>query len=304
MVWLKNRISVEAFIKNKFEIINLTKIKRYEVSNCCMAKIGVQQNVVGKLIAFVGDSPIPALSIISTEIADNYDFIFSKEHSSNAKSFKKYVSQRYPNIELTVHIGPSITEPSESVNYAREFLLGLNEKQRESLAIFTTAGAKQTILPFLIHLPKSMIVSLTHSPPTLTIYENNQQLTTVGVELTLGDILASRGWRFTNCLESDNARIEGIIPSYDMVSGWLSFTGFSYLKREGRENEIHKLSKHEKNNIKEIDQITIGGLLQLAEEFGRNGAKYTISGVLRSPNKSVLPNYIKYNYDMISEEEE
>ncbi len=239
-----------------------------------MVKIEVQQNVVGNLISFVGDSPIPAIALLSAEIADNYDFIFSKEHSSNAESFKNYVSERYPNLELTVHIGPSITEPSESVNFAREFLLGLNEKQRESLAIFTTAGAKQTILPFLIHLPKSMIVSLTHSPPTLTIYDNDQQLTTVGVELTLDEILASRGWRFTDCLENDNKRIENITPFYNIVTGRLSFTGLSYLKRKGRENEIHDLSKNEKKKIKEIDQITIGGLLQLAEEFGRNGAKY------------------------------
>ena len=269
-----------------------------------MSKSESGDNFVGNLIAFVGESPIPAISLLSTEIADNYDFIFSKEHSTNATSFKKYVSERYPNIDLTVHIGPSITEPSECVNFAREFLLGLNEKQRESLAIFTTAGAKQTILPFLIHLPNSMIVSLSHSPPTLTIHENNQQLTTVGVELTLDDILASRGWRFTDCLENDNKRIENITPFYNIVTGRLSFTGLSYLKREGREHEIHDLSWPQKNKIKEFDQITIGGLLQLAEEFGRNGAEYSINGALRSPNKSVLPNYINYSYDVISEEEE
>lgn len=269
-----------------------------------MSKSESGDNFVGNLIAFVGESPIPAISLLSTEIADNYDFIFSKEHSTNATSFKKYVSERYPNIDLTVHIGPSITEPSESVNFAREFLLGLNEKQRESLAIFTTAGAKQTILPFLIHLPNSMIVSLSHSPPTLTIYENNQQLTTVGVELTLDDILASRGWRFTDCLENDNKRIENITPFYNIVTGRLSFTGLSYLKREGREHEIHDLSPPQKNKIKQFDQITIGGLLQLAEEFGRNGAKYEIYGALRTPNKSVLPNFINHSYDVISEEEE
>ena len=261
-------------------------------------------NVVGNLIAFVGDSPIPAISLLSTGIAGYYDFIFSKEHSTNATTFKKFASERYPNVELTVHIGPSITEPSESVNFAGEFLLRFNKKQRESLAIFTTAGAKQTILPFLIHLPKSMIVSLTHSPPTLTIYENNQQLTTVGVELTLDDILASRGWRFTDCLENDNIRIENITPEYDTVTGKLSFTGLSHLKKVGRERKIHDLSKPEKEEIKEIDQITIGGLLQLAEEFGRNGAKYVINGALRTPNRSVLPNYINHSYDVISEEEE
>jgi hypothetical protein len=269
-----------------------------------MGKSESEDNVVGNLIAFVGDSPIPAVALLSTEIADNYDFIFSKEHSSNAESFKKYVTERYPNIELTVHIGPSISEPSESVNFAREFLLGRNEKQLESLAIFTTAGAKQTILSFLINLPNSMIVSLTHSPPTLTIYENNQQLTTVGVELTLDEILASRGWRFTDCLENDNIRIENITPEYDTLTGKLSFTGLSYLKREGREHEIHNLSQQQKEKIKEFDQRTIGGLLQLTEEFGRNGAEYSINGALRSPNKSVLPNYINYSYDVISEEEE
>lgn len=303
MVWLKNRICVEAFIKNKFKIINLTKIKTHELSSSCMATIKVRQNAVGNLIAFVGDSPIPAIALLSAEIADNYNFIFSKEHSSNAESFKKFASERYPNIELTVHIGPSITEPSESVNFAREFLLGLNEKQRESLAIFTTAGAKQTILPFLIHLPNSMIVSLTHSPPTLTINENNQQLTTVGVELILDDILASRGWRFTDCLENDNIRIENITPEYDTLTGKLSFTGLSHLKKEGREHKIHDLSRPEKKEIKEFDQITIGGLLQLAEEFGRNGAEYSINGALRTPNRSVLPNYINHSYDVISEEE-
>ena len=269
-----------------------------------MVRAEVQQNVVGNLIAFVGDSPIPAIALLSTEIANNYDFIFSKEHSTNAESFKKYVSERFPNIELTIHIGPSIAEPSESVNYASEFLLAFNEEQRESLAIFTTAGAKQAILPFLIHSPNSKIVSLTHSPPTLTIYENNLQLTTFDVELTLDDILASRGWRFTDCLENDNMRVEDIMPDYDTVTGRLSFTGQSYLRKEKRENEIHDLTKHQKKKVKEIDQATIGGLLQLAEEFGRNGAEYSINGALRSPNKSVLPNYINHSYELISWEEE
>lgn len=269
-----------------------------------MPETVMSQKLLGKLIAFVGDSPIPALAIISSDIADNYDFIFSYEHSNNAKAFKDFVNSRYPEISMTIHTGPSITEPSEGVNFAREFLSSLSEEQHKKLGIFTTAGAKQTILPFLIHSPKSIVVSLTHTPPTLAIYENNQQLTTVGVELTLDDILASRGWRFADCLKNDNKRIENITPEYDTVTGKLSFTGLSYLKRKGRENEIHKLSKPEKDKIKEIDQITIGGLLQLAEEFGRNGAEYSIKGALRSPNKSVLPNYIKYNYDIISEEEE
>ena len=263
----------------------------------------MSQKLVGKLVAFVGDSPIPALAIISSDIADNYDFIFSYEHSNNAKKFKDFVNSRYPKISVTIHTGPSITEPSSGVKFAREFLSSLSEEQHETLGIFTTAGAKQTILPFLIHSPNSIVVSITHSPPTLAIYENNQQLTSVGVELTLDDILASRGWRFTGCLESENMRIEDIIPDYDSVTGRLSFTGQSYLKIEGRENEIHKLFDKEKQRIKEIDQITIGGLLQLAEEFGRNGAKYAIYGALRSPNKSVLPNYINHSYDVISEEE-
>jgi hypothetical protein len=98
--------------------------------------------------------------------------------------------------------------------------------------------------------------------------------------------------------------IENITPEYDTLTGKLSFTGLSYLKREGREHEIHNLSQQQKEKIKEFDQRTIGGLLQLTEEFGRNGAEYSINGALRSPNKSVLPNYINYSYDVISEEEE
>ena len=94
------------------------------------------------------------------------------------------------------------------------------------------------------------------------------------------------------------------MPDYDTVTGRLSFTGQSYLRKEKRENEIHDLTKHQKKKVKEIDQATIGVLLQLAEEFGRNGAEYSINGALRSPNKSVLPNYINHSYELISEEEE
>ena len=64
------------------------------------------------------------------------------------------------------------------------------------------------------------------------------------------------------------------------------------------------MQKEAANKIKEQDQQTIGKLLQLSDYFGRNGAVYTIQGELRSPNKSVLPYFIRYEPSLVEDEEE
>ena len=175
-------------------------------------------------------------------------------------------------------------------------------EHENDFSIFVTAGAKQTILPFVAQAPEATLVSLLHSPLRLIIQENNleKEYPLVGIELN--QILAARGWNIKDTLEKGNQQFANVQPRFDAHTGRLSFTGTSCLRRENREDEIHSLSKKQKKKVQNQDQTLTGELLQLAEDFGKNGANYSIKGALRSPNRAVLPPFIRHEIPLDEEE--
>jgi|TARA_B110000914_G_scaffold74467_1_gene65461 hypothetical protein len=245
------------------------------------------------VISTMGDSVSPSLSLLVSNVSTSITFFYTSENIKNAESLQYFCQQRFP--ETLVHFLelPSIAMPGEIVKYAKEFMSGKNEK----VGIFLTSGAKQTIFPFLINSTTSTTVSLVHSPLRIVVDEFPLPSKTVYVELSLQDLLASRGWEISEedgkTLRRGDLVISGVSALFDKERGLLIFMGQSYLLKTGKEDEIHSLSRSMKNQVKEKDQITISNLTLLSEFFGRNGANYVISGALRSPNRSVLPHFIE-----------
>jgi hypothetical protein len=252
------------------------------------------------VVAILGDSTIPALSLVNSEISDEFFFFYTEENKVNAGIFSDYCKATHTSKAIHFHLLPSIVKAGDIIGVVKEFVSAIND----NMIIFVTAGAKQTILPFLIHSPQSTVASLLHSPPRIVIHDIGEESVTVEVNLTLATILQSRGWSYNQILRKGTIEIDTIIPSYNTNTGKLTFCGESYLKRNGTEHLIHKLNRSQKNDAKEADQTTIGALLQIAEDFGRNGAEYVIDGALRSPNKAVLPYYVRHRYQRNHQEEE
>lgn len=252
------------------------------------------------VVAILGDSTIPALSLVNSDISDEFFFFHTEENKVNAGIFSDYCEATHASKAIHFNLLPSIAKAGEIIGIVKEFVSVHND----NMIIFVTAGAKQTILPFLIHSPQSTTASLLHSPPRIVIQNTGEESVTIKVNLTLAIILESRGWSYNQILRKGTTKIDTIVPSYNTNTGKITFCGESYLKRNRTEHLIHKLNPKQKKNVKEADQITIGALLQIAEDFGRNGAEYVIDGALRSPNKAVLPYYVRHRYQKNNHEEE
>ena len=252
------------------------------------------------VVAILGDSIIPALSLVNSKISNEFFFFYTEENKVNAGIFSDYCKAANASKAIHFNLLPSIAKAGEIIGVVKEFV----SAQKDDMIIFVTAGAKQTILPFLIRSPQSTIASLLHSPPRILIQDSGEESVTVEVNLTLATILQSRGWSYNQILRKGTIEIDTIIPSYNTNTGKLTFCGESYLKRNRTEHLIHKLNRSQKNDAKEADQTTIGALLQIAEDFGRNGAEYVIDGALRSANKAVLPYYVRHRYQRNHQEEE
>ena len=257
------------------------------------------------VIAVIGDSSIPPISLIHSRVSEKYTFLFTEEQGANADLLQEYCKNDFPDIGVEMKPMPSISDSSGVILFARELMSHIEGK----VGIFLTSGAKQTILPFLVHKPSSPTITLLHSPLRLVIHREGEPLDPIPVMPSLEGILASRGFDLKTGKEGvirreDGLSFERISARFDPEEGRLSFTGISNLRRTGREHEIHDLSRGSKKTVSNDDQITIGELLQLSNYFGRNGAVYTIQGELRSPNKSVLPYFIKYEPTLDRSEEE
>ena len=257
------------------------------------------------VIAVIGDSAIPPISLIHSRVSEKYTFLFTEEQEANADLLQEYCKSDFPDIEIEIKPMPSISDASGVVLFAREHMTDIEG----TVGVFLTSSSKQTILPFLVHNPSSPTITLLHSPLRLVIHREGEPLDPIPVMPSLEGILASRGFDLKTGKEGvirreDGLSFERISARFDPEEGRLSFTGISNLRRTGREHEIHDLSKETKKDVSNDDQITIGELLQLSNYFGRNGAVYTIQGELRSPNKSVLPYFIKYEPKSNRSEEE
>jgi len=247
------------------------------------------------VLAIIGDSVIPSLSLLFSRISDKFVFFYTSENKRKAEFLQSFCENNYSGTTVAFLELPSIAMPEEIVKYAKEFMSGKNEK----VGIFLTSGAKQTILPFLINSVSLITITLQHSPLTIIVEENRQLTKSVLIELSIDDILASRGWEAEadengQTLKRDDVVISNVQPLFNEKDGLLSFTCESYLLKNKREDEIHSLEGAMKQEIKEADQIVISNLILLSEFFGRNGAKYIIRGALRSPNRSVLPSFIQH----------
>jgi hypothetical protein len=261
--------------------------------------------MLDSVITTMGDSAVPSLSLLASKISTNFTFFYTIENQKNAESFKTFCEIHSPETNVEFLELPSISMPGEIVKYAKEYMGGKDER----VGVFLTSGAKQTIFPFLINSQTSTTVSLVHSPLRILVEKSPNPTESVPIVLSLEELLSSRGWVITGengtTLKNGDLVISDVAASFDAIKGLLSFTSESHLLKTGKENEIHSLPKKEKVLTKEIDQATISNLVLLSEYFGRNGASYVINGVLRSPNRSVLPTFIKNgSVKMASQEEE
>ena len=250
------------------------------------------------VLAVLGDSAVPSLALLHSGQYDNLVFFYTKENEGKASMFSQFSKLVFPDINVEINEIPSINDPASIVEYAKKFC----SEHKNDFSIFVTAGAKQTILPFVAQAPEATLVSLLHSPLRLIIQENNleKEYPLNGIELN--QILATRGWNIKDTLEKGNQQFANVQPRFDAHTGRLSFTGTSWLRRANREDEIHSLSRKKKKEVQNQDQILTGELLQLAEDFGKNGANYSIKGALRSPNRAVLPSFIRHEIPLDEEE--
>ena len=258
--------------------------------------------MLNTVLAVVGDSATPSLALLHSEISSRYIFFFTKEHASNSSLMKTYCDNNFPNVEVQIHEMPSISEPTENVKFAMEFMSAMNEEVKCNAGIFLTGGAKQTILPLLVHSKSSSLISLQKNPLRI-IHKRGAEIDGIKVKVSLDNILEVRGWRYqsSKLIQGENTPISEVDVSFDDGRGELSFVCQSFLKQQGREGEIHQLGKKEKKNVDGVDSNIAGKLIQLSESFGRNGARYIIEGKLRNPTRSVLPSFVRH--DGIAEEE-
>ena len=247
------------------------------------------------VLAILGDSAVPSWPSFTQDKYQNLVFFTQKKTKAKQLCFLGSVNTRFRN-QREINKIPSINDPASIVEYAKKFC----SEHKNDFSIFVTAGAKQTILPFVAQAPEATLVSLLHSPPThYTGKQSEKEYPLVGIELN--QILATRGWNIKDTLVR-NQQFANVQPRFDAHTGRLSFTGTSCLRRENREDEIHSLSRRQKKSVQNKDQILTGELLQLAEDFGKNGANYSIKGALRSPNRAVLPPFIRHEIPLDEEE--
>ena len=270
------------------------------------------------VVAIIGSSCVPSTALILSGVSKRYIFLYNKEMEDYANSLRNFCdivsNHSLPGSTFEFELMPSISEPDEMVRFSKQIIsdfdggrflerlpiLGKRLKARRVAAkvgIFMTSGAKQTILPLLINSPLSATLTLLHTPLRIIINQYDELPSQVPVTLSLGEVLASRDWTLDldseGALRKDGLEITGVDTRFDQDAGILSFSCYSYLRKEGREEKIHTLSKKEKIQTEREDQASISKLLKLSEHFGRYGANYYIEGSLRSPNKSVLPSFIR-----------
>lgn len=250
------------------------------------------------IIGILGDSVIPSLALLCSGLYDNLTFFYTKENHGKAAMFSNFCQFAFPKLTVNVREIPSMKEPAGVVKFATTFM----ESHNHDLSIFVTAGAKQTILPFVVRAPTATMVSLLHSPLRLIERRNNVHHEHVLEGIELNHILATRGWVYNDVMNKANQQLVNIVPEFDTATGKLSFTGTSWLKLKEMEHQIHSLSGKQKEDAQTFDQTTTGELLLLAEEFGKNGASYILKGALRNPNKSVLPSFIHHQMEILEEE--
>jgi len=265
------------------------------------------------VVAIIGSSSVPSTALILSGVSKRYIFLYNKEMEDYADSLRNFCdvvsNHSLPGSTFEFELMPSISEPDEMVRFSKQIMSEFNggrflerlpilgKSLKAKVGIFMTSGAKQTILPLLINSPLSATLTLLHTPLRIIINQNDEPPSQVPVTLSLGEVLASRDWRLDldseGALRKDGLKITGVDTWFDQDAGILSFSCYSYLRKEGREKEIHLLSKAEKIRTEKEDQASISKLLKLSEHFGRYGANYYIRGSLRSPNKSVLPSFIQ-----------
>ena len=265
------------------------------------------------VVAIIGSSSVPSTALILSGVSKRYIFLYNKEMEDYADSLRNFCdvvsNHSLPGSTFEFELMPSISEPDEMVRFSKQIMSEFNggrflerlpilgKSLKAKVGIFMTSGAKQTILPLLINSPLSATLTLLNTPLRIIINQNDEPPSQVPVTLSLGEVLASRDWRLDldseGALRKDGLKITGVDTWFDQDAGILSFSCYSYLRKEGREKEIHLLSKAEKIRTEKEDQASISKLLKLSEHFGRYGANYYIRGSLRSPNKSVLPSFIQ-----------
>lgn len=250
------------------------------------------------IIGILGDSVIPSLALLHSGLYDHLTFFFTKENQQKAGMFSNFCRFTFPELAVRVLEIPSMKEPAGVIEFAKAFM----ENHKGDASIFVTAGAKQTILPFVVQAPKATTVSLLHSPLRLIEHKNNVDKEYFLEGIKLNHILATRGWVYNDVMNKAGQQLFNIAPDFDSDTGKLTFTGTSWLKLRGMEHEIHSLSGKQKKDAQTFDQTTTGELLLLAEDFGKNGATYVINGALRNPNKSVLPSFIHHQMEILEEE--
>lgn len=250
------------------------------------------------VLAVLGDSAVPSLALLHSGQYDHLVFFYTKENKGKAAMFSKFSKHAFPEINVEINQIPSINDPASIVEYAKKFC----SEHKNDFSIFVTTGAKQTILPFVAQAPEATLVSLLHSPLRLIVRQNNVENEHLLDGIQLNHILATRGYLFIDTLRKGNQQVVNVEPRFDAHTGRLSFTGTSWLRRANREDEIHSLSRKQKKKVQNEDQILTGELLQLAEDFGKNGASYSIKGALRSPNRAVLPPFIRHEIPLDEEE--
>ena len=91
---------------------------------------------------------------------DNLVFFYTKENEGKADMFSAFSEKVFPEINVEINEIPSINDPASIVEYAKKFC----SEHKNDFSIFVTAGAKQTILPFVAQAPEATLVSLLHSP--------------------------------------------------------------------------------------------------------------------------------------------
>jgi len=238
-------------------------------------------------IGVIGDSAVPQLALVNSNIASQFLFFYTTEMESNAKLFKNHLQSKSADIDIEMVNLPSIGEPSQIVVAIKKYIHSLQPNQR--IGVFLTAGAKQTILPFVVHLNPLITISLRYgSPYLLSIKENGEKIVQHPTSTSLEEILAVRGWHINSegfLVSHNKSTMANINPSFNEENGRLRFWCESAQLTDSFEFE-------DKKKIIEYDQNLIGDLIRLSESFGRNGATYSIQGKIKKRNRNVLPYFI------------
>ena len=253
------------------------------------------------VIAIVGDSPTPINALLNSELANRYLFFYTEEHDRYARQIEAYCNENLPSKTIDLQAMPSISDSSAVVHFAKE-KMAIIEDAFNSVAILLTAGAKQTIMPFVIHSTSTPFLTLLHSPLRLIVHNPNQPTIECEVSITMEQSLGIRGWKLepNGDLVNDSDEVINDVNTEFSSYGVLKFSAQSTIMKQGGEWR----KPGEKNKLKKLDQAILDKLLTLSQSFGRNGAQYVIQGALRNPTTSVLPYFVSHELPEDNQEEE